>query len=138
MTKELSYDENIRKFPRNFFVVVVVLAFTLVCTCCLWTVIAGMERFAFKGVASNLVTYLTDVMKMSNSAAAKTVNSWCGFTSMLPLLVAPLADSYWGQYSTILVSSSLYILVIYSCSHNLLLNDMQKENLYQKFSYRLI
>lgn len=76
--------------------------------CILLIVIAGMERFAFKGVASNLVTYLTDVLKMSNSAAAKTVNSWCGFTSMLPLLVAPLVDSYWDRYSTIIVSSILY------------------------------
>ncbi|GMI99166.1 hypothetical protein like AT5G14940 [Hibiscus trionum] len=78
--------------------------------CVLLIVIAGMERFAFKGVASNLVTYLTDVMKMSNSEAAKTVNSWCGFTSMLPLLVAPLADSFWDRYSTILTSSFLYVL----------------------------
>lgn len=76
-----------------------------------------MERFAFKGVASNLVTYLTDVLKMSNSSAAKTVNSWCGFTSLLPLLVAPLADSYWDQYSTILFSSSLYVLVIFTLLH---------------------
>ena len=72
--------------------------------------IAGMERFAFKGVASNLVTYLTDVVKMSNSAAAKTVNNWCGFTSMLPLLVASLADS-WDRYSTILTSSFIYVVV---------------------------
>lgn len=71
-----------------------------------------MERFVFKGVASNLVTYLTDVMKMSNSSAAKTVSSWCGFTSMLPLLVAPLADSYWDRYSTILAFGFLYVLVI--------------------------
>ncbi|KAH8482987.1 hypothetical protein H0E87_027655 [Populus deltoides] len=68
-----------------------------------------MERFAFKGVASNLVTYLTDVVKMSNSAAAKTVNNWCGFTSMLPLLVASLADS-WDRYSTILTSSFIYVV----------------------------
>ncbi|GMJ09334.1 hypothetical protein like AT5G14940 [Hibiscus trionum] len=79
-------------------------------SCILLIVIAGMERFAFKGVASNLVTYLTDVVKMSNSSAAKTVNSWCGFTSMLPLLVAPLADSFWDRYSTILTSSLLYVL----------------------------
>ncbi|XWS30318.1 hypothetical protein CRYUN_Cryun24cG0106700 [Craigia yunnanensis] len=79
-------------------------------SCILLMVIAGMERFAFKGVASNLVTYLTDVVKMSNSSAAKTVNSWCGFTSMLPLLVAPLADSFWDRYSTILTSSFLYVL----------------------------
>uniref|UniRef100_A0A6N2LIE4 GRAM domain-containing protein n=1 Tax=Salix viminalis TaxID=40686 RepID=A0A6N2LIE4_SALVM len=72
-------------------------------------VIAGMERFAFKGVASNLVTYLTDVVKMSNSAAAKTVNNWCGFTSMLPLLVASLADSC-DRYSTILTSSFIYVV----------------------------
>ncbi|KAJ6684057.1 hypothetical protein OIU85_007722 [Salix viminalis] len=68
-----------------------------------------MERFAFKGVASNLVTYLTDVVKMSNSAAAKTVNNWCGFTSMLPLLVASLADSC-DRYSTILTSSFIYVV----------------------------
>ncbi|XP_021297929.1 protein NRT1/ PTR FAMILY 5.9-like [Herrania umbratica] len=79
-------------------------------SCILLIVIAGMERFAFKGVASNLVTYLTDVVEMSNSSAAKTVNSWCGFTSMLPLLVAPLADSFWDRYSTILTASFLYVL----------------------------
>ncbi|XP_048434890.1 protein NRT1/ PTR FAMILY 5.9-like isoform X2 [Pyrus x bretschneideri] len=78
-------------------------------SCILLIVIAGMERFAYKGVASNLVTYLTDVVQMSNSAAAKTVNSWCGFTSMLPLLVAPLVDSYWDRYPTILASSFLYV-----------------------------
>ncbi|KAK6155153.1 hypothetical protein DH2020_009401 [Rehmannia glutinosa] len=76
--------------------------------CILLIVISGMERFAFKGVASNLVTYLTDVMNMSNSSAAKFVNSWVGFTSMLPLIVATLADSYWDRYTTILASSVLY------------------------------
>lgn len=75
-------------------------------------VVAGMERFAYKGVASNLVTYLTDVMRMSNSSAAKLVNSWCGLTSILPLLIAPLADSYyWDRYSTVLGSSFFYVLV---------------------------
>ncbi|CAM8968365.1 unnamed protein product [Rhodiola kirilowii] len=78
--------------------------------CILLIVIAGMERFAFKGVAANLVTYLTDVAKLSNSSAAKAVNSWVGFTSIIPLLVAPLADSYWDSYATILVSSFLYVL----------------------------
>ncbi|XP_002517413.2 protein NRT1/ PTR FAMILY 5.8 [Ricinus communis] len=79
-------------------------------SCFLLIVIAGIERFAFKGVASNLVTYLTDVVKLSNSAAAKTVNNWCGFTSMLPLLVASLADSCWDKHPTILASSYLYVV----------------------------
>ncbi|CAN8269803.1 unnamed protein product [Cochlearia groenlandica] len=69
-----------------------------------------MERYAFKGVASNLVTYLTEEVKMSNSRAAKTVNTWAGFTSMLPLFSAPLADAYWDTFFTILSSSSLYFL----------------------------
>lgn len=78
--------------------------------CVLLMVIAGMERFVFKGVASNLVTYLTEVMKMSNSSAAKMVNAWCGLTSLLPLLVAPLADSYWDRYSTVLSFSLFYVV----------------------------
>lgn len=79
-------------------------------SCILLIAIAGIERFAFKGVASNLVTYLTDVVNLSNSSAAKMVNSWVGFTSIMPLLVAPIADAYWHKYSTIMVSSFLYFV----------------------------
>ncbi|KFK25731.1 hypothetical protein AALP_AA8G152400 [Arabis alpina] len=79
-------------------------------SCALLIVIAGIERYAFKGVASNLVTYLTDVVKMSNSRAATTVNTWSGFTFMLPLFSAPFADSYWDRFFTILASSSLYFV----------------------------
>ncbi|KAF0903213.1 hypothetical protein E2562_025781 [Oryza meyeriana var. granulata] len=67
------------------------------------------NRFAYKGVASNLVTYLTDVVEMSTSAAAKSVSTWSGVTSMLPLVSAVLADSYWDRYSTITASSLLYV-----------------------------
>ncbi|KAK4853820.1 hypothetical protein QYF36_015208 [Acer negundo] len=79
-------------------------------SCIMLIVIAGKERFAFKGVASNLVTYLTDVIKMSNSSAAKAVNIWCGFTSIMPLLLGTLADSYWDRYSTIISFSFLYVM----------------------------
>ncbi|XP_010420140.1 PREDICTED: protein NRT1/ PTR FAMILY 5.8 [Camelina sativa] len=79
-------------------------------SCALLIVIAGIERYAFKGVASNLVTYLTDVVKMSNSRAATTVNTWSGFTFMLPLFSAPFADSCWDRFFTILASSSLYFV----------------------------
>ncbi|XP_071735038.1 protein NRT1/ PTR FAMILY 5.8-like [Rutidosis leptorrhynchoides] len=78
--------------------------------CVLLIAIAGIERFVFKGVGSNLVIYLTDVMEMSSSSAARTVNSWTGFTSMVPLLVAPLVDSYWNRYFTILASSFIYLI----------------------------
>lgn len=72
--------------------------------------VASVERFAYKGVASNLVTYLTEVVEMSTSAAAKSVSAWSGVTSMLPLLTAVLADSYWDRYSTITASSLLYVV----------------------------
>nr|GEW42408.1 protein NRT1/ PTR FAMILY 5.8 [Tanacetum cinerariifolium] len=78
--------------------------------CILLIVIAGVERFVFKGIASNLVVYLTDVMGMSSSSAVRTVSNWSGFTSMLPLLVAPLVDSYWDRHSTIIASSFLYLI----------------------------
>ncbi|KAI3890714.1 hypothetical protein MKW92_049015 [Papaver armeniacum] len=78
-------------------------------SCILIIVVAGVERFAFKGVASNLVTYLTEVLKMSNSTAARTVNSWAGISFLLPLFGAFLADSCLDRYSTILSSSIVYV-----------------------------
>lgn len=98
-------------------------------------VVSGMERFVFKGVASNLVTYLTDVMKMSNSSAAKTVSSWCGFTSMLPLLVAPLADSYWDRYSTILASAFLYVLGLVALTSTALARSWSPTNMASSFLF---
>ncbi|CAH9099639.1 unnamed protein product [Cuscuta epithymum] len=83
-------------------------------SCILLIVVAGMERFTFKGVASNMMTYLTDVVKMSNSSAAKMVNNWCGFTSMVPLLVAPLADSFLDRYTAISLSSLPYLLGLFA------------------------
>jgi dipeptide/tripeptide permease len=81
-------------------------------------VVASVERFAYKGVASNLVTYLTGVVGMSTSAAAKSVSAWSGFNFMLPLFSAILADSYWDRYSTITGSSFIYVLVSIAASPN--------------------
>ncbi|XP_065882222.1 protein NRT1/ PTR FAMILY 5.8-like [Euphorbia lathyris] len=86
-------------------------------SCVLLMVLAGIERFAFKGVASNMVTYLTEVVKMSNSAAAKTANTWCGFTFILPLFVASIADSCGdNKYPTIMASSFLYLMGLLALS----------------------
>ncbi|XP_062234297.1 protein NRT1/ PTR FAMILY 5.8-like [Phragmites australis] len=83
---------------------------TLSRPCVLIIVVASVERFAYKGVSSNLVTYLADVVGMSTSAAAKSVSTWSGVSFMLPLVSAFLADSYWDRYSTITASSLLYVL----------------------------
>lgn len=68
------------------------------------------ERLAYYGIASNLVTYLTNVIHQTTVTAAKNVNVWAGTASMLPLLGAFVADSYLGRYWTIFFSSIVYLL----------------------------
>lgn len=69
------------------------------------------ERFAYFGIACNLITYLTGPLGQSIATAAVNVNTWSGTASMLPILGAFIADAYLGRYRTILVASLIYILV---------------------------
>ena len=71
------------------------------------------ERFSYYGMSGNLITYLTNELKEPIPMAAKTVNTWAGVSALLPLLGAFIADSFLGRFTTILVSSIIYCMVLF-------------------------
>ncbi|KAJ8630599.1 hypothetical protein MRB53_023922 [Persea americana] len=75
----------------------------------IWVEVA--ERFAYYGIAGNLITYLTKVMGEPTVTAARNVNVWSGVSTILPVVGAFVADAYLGRYDTILYSSLIYILI---------------------------
>ncbi|KAG0471839.1 hypothetical protein HPP92_016385 [Vanilla planifolia] len=96
--------------------------------CAIVIVVASVERFAFKGVSSNLVTYLSGShVKMGAAAAAKFVSSWNGVTSMLPLVTSVLVDSCWDRYSTITSSSLLYIVTNWGSKRTFLVERREEQ-----------
>lgn len=70
------------------------------------------ERMSFFGIQANLMTYMTRALHQDLKTAAENVNYWAGVTKMLPLIGAFIADSYLGRYSTVLISSTIYIMAL--------------------------
>ncbi|KAK6228645.1 hypothetical protein SCA6_000985 [Theobroma cacao] len=70
------------------------------------------ERFAFYGLAGNLITYLTNNLGQPIATAVKNVNTWVGVSYIFPLLGAFIADSFLGRFKTIIASSIIYFLAI--------------------------
>lgn len=68
------------------------------------------ERLAYYGIATNLVTYLNNILHEGNVSAARNVSTWSGTCYITPLLGAVLADAYWGRYWTIAIFSTIYFV----------------------------
>ncbi|KAK7814946.1 protein nrt1/ ptr family 5.4 [Quercus suber] len=76
----------------------------------LLAVVEVAERFAFFGLAANLITYLTNELHQPISTAAKNVNTWAGVSYIVPLFAAFVADSLFGRFNTILLASVIYLV----------------------------
>lgn len=68
------------------------------------------ERLAYYGIATNLVTYLTNKLHEGNVSAATNVTTWQGTCYLTPLIGAILADACWGRYWTIAAFSTIYFI----------------------------
>ncbi|KAL6651314.1 hypothetical protein ACP70R_010239 [Stipagrostis hirtigluma subsp. patula] len=69
-----------------------------------------LESTAFNGIGTNLVVYLETVLHGSNLASASNVTTWFGTSYLTPVFGAIIADTFWGNYNTILVSLVVYLL----------------------------
>ncbi|KAL6634964.1 hypothetical protein ACP70R_027635 [Stipagrostis hirtigluma subsp. patula] len=69
-----------------------------------------LESIAFNGISTNLVVYLETVLHGSNLASASNVTTWYGTSYLTPIFGAIIADTFLGNYNTILVSLVVYLL----------------------------
>ncbi|KAM5556546.1 protein NRT1/ PTR FAMILY 5.6 [Rosa sericea] len=68
------------------------------------------ERLSYFGIATNLITYLTQVLHQDIKTAAKNVNYWTGVTTIMPLIGGFLADAYTGRFNMVMFSSLIYLM----------------------------
>lgn len=68
------------------------------------------ERLSYFGIATSLMIYLTKVLQEEMKVAAKNANYWMSVTTLMPLLGGFLADGYLGRFSTVVVSTAVYLL----------------------------
>lgn len=79
----------------------------------MYAAIEFSERLSYFGIATSLIIYLTKVMHEDLKTAAKSVNYWSGVTTLMPLFGGFIADAYLGRFSTVFVSTVIYLLVKY-------------------------
>ncbi|CAN6248958.1 unnamed protein product [Urochloa humidicola] len=65
------------------------------------------ERVAVMGVATNLVTYLTGSLHLSNAKSANIVTNFMGTLNLLAFLGGFLADAFLGRYLTVVCSATI-------------------------------
>lgn len=69
-----------------------------------------LERLAYYGIASNLISYLTIKLHEGSAEAVTNVWVWGGVAWLLPLVAGFVADSYLGRFRTITYSLLIYVV----------------------------
>ncbi|XP_060881257.1 peptide transporter family 1-like isoform X2 [Metopolophium dirhodum] len=77
-----------------------------------WYIVATefCERFAYFGLRTVLILYLTRILKFSGDESKIIYHSFIFLSYFVSLPCAILADSYWGKFKTILCMSFFYVL----------------------------
>ncbi|KAF1871804.1 hypothetical protein Lal_00020599 [Lupinus albus] len=70
----------------------------------------GLERFAYYGVAANLVNYMTTQLNKDVTSSISNVNNWSGSAWIASFLGAYMADSFLGRFWTITFSLIIYAI----------------------------
>ncbi|XP_031484238.1 protein NRT1/ PTR FAMILY 5.2-like [Nymphaea colorata] len=67
------------------------------------------ERWAYHGISSNLILYLTTQLHQGTVTASNNVTTWVGTVWMTPILGAYVADAFLGRYWTFAIASIIYL-----------------------------
>jgi len=70
-----------------------------------------LERMAYYGISSNLISYLTIKLHEGSAEAVTNVWIWGGVAWLLPLFAGFVADSLLGRFWTITYSLLIYVVV---------------------------
>ncbi|XXG66693.1 hypothetical protein AAC387_Pa06g0217 [Persea americana] len=76
-------------------------------------ILMGVECFeslAYYGISTNLVMYIGKTLHQGNASIAASITTWIGTSYFTPFLGALIADSCWGRYKTIFVSTLIFLL----------------------------
>ena len=71
----------------------------------------GFESMAIFALAVNLITYFNSVMHFELADAANQLTNYMGTGYILSILMAILADTYFGRVKTVIISGCLEFLV---------------------------
>ena len=71
----------------------------------------ALVTFAVNCVGTNLVTFMSVVMRLDNANAANKASNWNGTTYVFSIVGAIVSDSYWGRYKACAIFQLIFLAV---------------------------